>query len=129
MPLSQAHEALVAALNAAWDDLASRRARTSGRDPDLVRLAGLLNKTHPLTEAAVTIVQEGTQAAARGNRGDRGDRRAIPVPTSARPPPPAGDGPRGRVMTAALAAAVDLVPGRRPGDAGATRGGRRWESG
>ena len=58
-----AHQAVVAALNAAWDDLASRRARTSGKDPGLVQIAALLNLTHPLTEAAVTAVQEGAQVA------------------------------------------------------------------
>jgi hypothetical protein len=116
----QAHEALVAALNAAWDDLASRRARTSGRDPDLVRLAGLLNQTHPLTEAAVSMVQEGVrppagvieeiEAIAGAIRGDR------PPPG---PPPAAGASPGARVMTEALAAAADLAAGKRPGDAGA----------
>ena len=90
----QAHEALVAALNAAWDNLASRRARTSGRDPDLVRLAGLLNQTHPLTEAAVSMVQDGVrppagvieeiEAIAGAIRGDR------PPPGA---PPAAGTAP------------------------------------
>jgi uncharacterized membrane protein YccC len=57
-----AHQAVVNALNNAWDDLASRRARISGRDPELIRIAALLWQTHPLTEAAVTLVQEGVQA-------------------------------------------------------------------
>ncbi len=57
-----AHQAVVDALNKAWDDLASRRARISGRDPDLTRVAALLRQTHPLTEAAVTLVQEGVPA-------------------------------------------------------------------
>ena len=55
---------MVNALNQAWDDLASRRARISGRDPELNRVAALLRQTHPLTEAAVTLVQEGVQAPA-----------------------------------------------------------------
>ena len=57
-----AHQAVVTALNKAWDDLASRRIRVSGRDPELNRLAALLCQTHPLTEAAVTLVQEGVTA-------------------------------------------------------------------
>ena len=58
----EAHQAVVTALNQAWDDLASRRARASGRDPELNRVAALLRQTHPLTEAAVTLVQEGVKA-------------------------------------------------------------------
>ncbi|MFI5068474.1 MAG: FUSC family protein, partial [Streptosporangiales bacterium] len=50
------------------------------------------------------------EAIAGANRGDR------PPPG---PPPAAGDSPGARVMTEALAAAVDLVAGKRPGDAGA----------
>ena len=60
-----AHQAVVAALNQAWDDLASRRIRASGRDPELNRVAALLRQTHPLTEAAVTLVHEGSRPRRR----------------------------------------------------------------
>jgi uncharacterized membrane protein YccC len=51
----EAHQAVVTALNQAWDDLTSRRARASGRDPELNRIAALLRQTHPLTEAAAAV--------------------------------------------------------------------------
>lgn len=52
----QAHEAVVSALNDAWDDLCSRRARLNGKDRELLRVAALLRQTHPLVEAAVILV-------------------------------------------------------------------------
>ncbi len=109
-----AHQDVVTALNAAWDDLASRRARTSGRDPGLVRIAALLNLTHPLTEAAVTAVQEGAQVAPEVL--DAMDRIAdalqfgTPVPRS---PPVTGHSPGERALAAAVAAAADVLAGRR----------------
>jgi uncharacterized membrane protein YccC len=113
----EAHQQLVTALNAAWDDLASRRARSSGRDPGLIRIAGLLNQTHPLTEAATTLIQEGEPppagviaAMAAMARAIRGDGPVPPVPAVA------GNSPGGRAMAKALADAVDLLAGKRRGE-------------
>jgi uncharacterized membrane protein YccC len=109
-----AHQDVVTALNAAWDDLASRRARTSGRDPGLVRIAALLNLTHPLTEAAVTAVQEGAQVAPEVLDAMDGIADALqfgtPVPPS---PPVTGHSPGERALAAAVAAAADVLAGRR----------------
>ena len=109
-----AHQQVVTALNAAWDDLASRRARTSGRDPGLVRIAALLNLTHPLTEAAVTSVQEGIQVTPGILDAMDGIADALqfgrPVPT---PPPVTGRSPGERALAAAVGAAADVLAGRR----------------
>jgi uncharacterized membrane protein YccC len=109
-----AHQDVVSALNAAWDDLASRRARTSGRDPGLVRIAALLNLTHPLTEAAVTAVQEGVHVAPEVLDAMDGIASALqfgtPVPRS---PPVTGRSPGERALAAAVAAAADVLAGRR----------------
>jgi len=109
-----AHQQVVAALNAAWDDLASRRARTSGKDPGLVRIAALLNLTHPLTEAAVTAVQEGVQVAPETLDAMDGIADALqfgtPVPA---PPPVTGRSPGERALAAAVATAADVLAGRR----------------
>ena len=109
-----AHQNVVTALNAAWDDLASRRARTSGRDPELVRIAALLNLTHPLTEAMVTAVQEGVQVAPEILDAMDGIADSLqfgtPVPPS---PPVTGRSPGERALAAAVAAAADVLAGRR----------------
>jgi uncharacterized membrane protein YccC len=115
-----AHQAVVNALNKAWDDLASRRARISGRDPELNRVAALLRQTHPLTEAAVTLVQEGVQAQAGLIATIEAIADAIqygtPV-TSVRPA--GGPTPGSRALAAAVAGAADLVSGKRPAEGGA----------
>jgi uncharacterized membrane protein YccC len=109
-----AHQEVVAALNAAWDDLASRRARTSGRDPGLVRIAALLNLTHPLTEAAVTAVQEGIHVAPEILDAMDGIADALqfgtPVPAA---PPVTGHSPGERALATAVATAADVLAGRR----------------
>jgi uncharacterized membrane protein YccC len=109
-----AHQAVVAALNQAWDDLASRRARASGRDPDLIRVAALLRQTHPLTEAAVALVQEG--APPPPGITDRIDAIADAIqygtPVSATRPDP-GQTPGSHALADAVAGAADLVSGKR----------------
>ena len=109
-----AHQAVVNALNQAWDDLASRRARVSGRDPELIRIAALLWQTHPLTEAAVTLVQEGVQAPPELIRTIEAIADAIqygtPV-TSIRPA--GGPTPGSKALANAVAQAADLVSGKR----------------
>ncbi len=109
-----AHQAVVTALNQAWDDLASRRARASGRDPDLIRLAALLRQTHPLTEAAVALVQEG--APPPPGITDRIDAIADAIqygtPVSATRPDP-GQTPGAHALADAVAGAADLVSGKR----------------
>ncbi len=112
-----AHQAVVTALNQAWDDLSSRRARTSGRDPELNRIAALLRQTHPLTEAAVTLVHEGAKAppdliATIGAIADAIE-YGTPV-TSVRPP--GGPAPGSRALAGAVAGAADLVTGKRPAE-------------
>ncbi|MDX6338279.1 MAG: hypothetical protein QOG05_5619 [Streptosporangiaceae bacterium] len=115
-----AHQAVVGALNQAWDDLASRRARISGRDPELNRIAALLRQTHPLTEAAVTLVQEGAQAPPQLTATIEAIADAIqygtPV-TSVRPA--GGPTPGSRALAAAVAGAADLASGKRPAEGGA----------
>ena len=111
----QAHQAVATALNQAWDDLASRRARASGRDPELNRVAALLRQTHPLTEAAVTLVQEGVKAppglVATIDAIAGAIQYGTPV-SSVRPPPP-GHTPGLQALAAAVAGAADLVSGKR----------------
>jgi uncharacterized membrane protein YccC len=109
-----AHQAVATALNQAWDDLASRRARASGRDPELNRVAALLRQTHPLTEAAVTLVQEGVQAPPGlvATIDAIADAIQYGTPVSAVRLPP-GDTPGLRALAAAVAGAADLVSGRR----------------
>lgn len=109
-----AHQAVVNALNQAWDDLASRRVRISGRDPELIRLAALLWQTHPLTEAAVTLVQEGVPAPPGLIATIEAIADAIqygtPV-TSVRPA--GGPTPGSTALACAVAQAADLVSGKR----------------
>jgi uncharacterized membrane protein YccC len=111
---------VVSALNKAWDDLASRRARISGRDPELNRVAALLRQTHPLTEAAVTLVEEGAQAPPELIATIEAIAGAIqygtPV-TSARPA--GGPSPGSLALADAVAGAADLVSGKRPAEGGA----------
>jgi len=110
----QAHQAVVATLNQAWDDLASRRARASGRDPDLVRVAGLLRQTHPLTEAAVTLVQEGAQPppGVTERIGAIADAIQYGTPVSATYPD-AGGTSGSQALADAVAGAAELASGRR----------------
>jgi uncharacterized membrane protein YccC len=110
----EAHQAVVTALNQAWDDLASRRARASGRDPELNRVAALLRQTHPLTEAAVTLVQEGVTAPPGlvATIDAIADAIQYGTPVSAVRPPPGGP-PGLRALAAAVAGAADLVSGKR----------------
>jgi len=112
-----AHQAAVTALNAAWDDLASRRARTSGKDRGLVQIAALLQLTHPLTEAAVAAVQEGAHVApeilGRMDRIADALQFGGPVPGAA---PVSGHTPGERALAAAVAAAADVLAGRRQPD-------------
>ena len=109
-----AHQAVVGALNKAWDDLASRRVRISGRDPELIRLAALLRQTHPLTEAAVTLVQEGVPPPPGLIATIEAIADAIqygtPV-TSVRPT--GGPTPGSTALAGAVAQAADLVSGKR----------------
>ena len=112
-----AHQAVVTALNQAWDDLSSRRARTSGRDPELNRIAALLRQTHPLTEAAVTLVHEGATAPPEliATIGAIADAIEYGTPvTSVRPP--GGPAPGSRALAGAVAGAADLVTGKRPAE-------------
>jgi uncharacterized membrane protein YccC len=109
-----AHQQVVTTLNAAWDDLASRRARTSGRDPGLVRIAALLNLTHPLTEAAVTAVQEGVRVAPEILDTMDGIADALEFGKRAPAPPPVtGHSPGELALAAAAASAADVLAGRR----------------
>jgi uncharacterized membrane protein YccC len=109
-----AHQAVVTALNQAWDDLTSRRARASGRDPELHRVAALLRQTHPLTEAAVTLVQEGVKAPPGlvASIDAIADAIQYGTPVSTVRPPP-GDTPGLQALAAAVAGAADLVSGQR----------------
>ena len=110
----EAHPAVVNALNQAWDDRPSRRARASGRDPELVRVAALLRQTHPLTEAAVTLVQEGTRPPPGiTERIDAiADAIQYGTPVSATRPAP-GPTPGSQALAGAVAGAAELVSGRR----------------
>jgi uncharacterized membrane protein YccC len=110
----EAHQAVVTALNKAWDDLASRRVRSSGRDPELNRVAALLRQTHALTEAVVTLVQEGVKAPPGlvGSIDAIADAIQYGTPVSAVRPPP-GDTPGLQALTAAVVGAADLVSGKR----------------
>jgi uncharacterized membrane protein YccC len=112
-----AHQAVVNALNQAWDDLASRRARLSGQDPELNRIAALLRQTHPLTEAAVTLVHEGMTAPRALIATIEAIADAIqyrtPV-TSVRPA--AGSTPGSQALADAVAQAADLVSGKQPAE-------------
>ncbi len=115
-----AHQAVVDALNQAWDDLASRRARAAGRDPELNRVAALLRQTHPLTEAAVTLVQEGTAAPPQLIAMIEAIAGAIQYGTPVTSVRPAGGStPGSRALAAAVAGAADLVSGKRPAEGGA----------
>jgi len=108
------HQAVVNALNQAWDDLASRRARVSGRDPELIRIAALLWQTHPLTEAAVTLVQEGVQAPPELIRTIEAIADAIQYGTPVTSVRPAGGAtPGSKALANAVAQAADLVSGKR----------------
>ncbi len=113
----EAHQAVVTSLNQAWDNLSARRARTSGRDPELQRIAALLRQTHPLTEAAVTLVHEGTQAppglVATIDAIADAIEYGTPV-TSLRPA--GGPTPGSQALARAVAGAADLVSGKRPAD-------------
>ncbi len=92
----------------------SRRARASGRDPELNRIAALLRQTHPLTEAAVTLVQEGVKAPPGlvATIDAIADAIQYGTPVSAVRPPP-GDTPGLQALAAAVAGAADLVSGKR----------------
>jgi uncharacterized membrane protein YccC len=110
----EAHQAVVTSLNKAWDDLASRRARASGRDPELTRVAALLRQTHPLTEAVVTLVQEGVKAPPGlvATIDAIADAIQYGTPVSA-VRPPLGSTPGLQALAAAVAGAADLVSGKR----------------
>lgn len=54
----QARQDATTALNTAYDDVLTARALVAGHDPSYARLVTLLNRTHRLVEAALTLSQE-----------------------------------------------------------------------
>jgi uncharacterized membrane protein YccC len=114
-----ARRQVITALNTAYDGLAAHRATTPGRDPQQVRLVGLLAQTHALAEAATTLADESGRPppaasafldAAAGAVDGSGP---VPVPP-AFPAATAGE----QALRDALAGLADLLAGRRePGPA------------
>ena len=110
----QAHQAVATALNQAWDDLASRRARASGRDPELNRVAAC-------SESPTRSPRRPTPWCRRGQAppGLVATIDAIAgaiqygTPVSSVRPPPPGHTPGLQALAAAVAGAADLVSGKR----------------
>jgi uncharacterized membrane protein YccC len=111
--------AVTSALNVAYDQLLTTRSRLAGRDPRLMRLAGLLNHSHQVTEATTRLSIEGTSPPARYINAVAGLADSIENGT---PPPPilppwAGT-PGAIALSDALAGASRLLVGKRSPDTG-----------
>ena len=59
--LTARRQALTDALNTAYDELLRARSTATGLNPHLARLLGVLNASHPATEAAITLGLAGTR--------------------------------------------------------------------
>jgi uncharacterized membrane protein YccC len=105
----------VGALNAAWDDLLARRARSEARDPHQLRLAALLGQTHAVAEAATTLAMEGNRPAPAVTDAIDAIADAIQYSTPA-PDLPAypAESPGARALRDALRGVLDILSGRKP---------------
>jgi uncharacterized membrane protein YccC len=105
----------VSALNAAWDDLLARRARSEGRDANQLRLAALLGQTHPVAEAATTLAMEGNRPppAVTDTIDAIADAIQYSTPAPDLPAHPA-ESPGARALRDALRGVLDVLSGRKP---------------
>lgn len=106
--------AVIAALNAAYDSLATHRAMSWGRDPEQVRLLSLLAQTHALAEAATTLADEGRRPPADAT-GLLDAAASAMAGTGPLPPIPAFPAATAgeRALRAALTSMISVLAGRR----------------
>ena len=102
------------ALNAAYDQLLARRARSAGKDEHLVRLAALLNQAHPVAEAVITLAHEGHKPPAAAAETIDAIADSIRYRTAAPGLPPLTDATAGvRALRDAVAGVLELLAGKR----------------
>jgi uncharacterized membrane protein YccC len=111
--------AVTNALNVAYDQLLTTRSRLAGRDPRLMRLAGVLNHSHLVTEAVTRLSLEGTRPPdtvinAVAGLADSIESGTLPPPIL----PPWSDTHGAVALTGALAGASRLLVGKRSPDSG-----------
>ena len=118
--------AVTTALNAAYDQLLSVRAVSSGQDRRLTPLVALLTQIHLIAEAAAAVAAEGRQVPPAVI--SAAERLAEAVRSGAAPPaipPPWRDSPGAQALSEALAGAARLLTGEHTTDAGIDRPGLR----
>lgn len=122
-----ARHAVTAALNTAYDEVLAARAAIAGGDPQRARLVTLLNETHRVVEAAITLASEGNrplplidsmEAIADSIRDD--------VPLTAPIPQPPVDSLGAHALRDALVAVTEVPTGRPAPVALPKRTGRQW---
>jgi uncharacterized membrane protein YccC len=122
-----ARNAVTTALNTAYDEVLAARAAIAGRDPARARLVTLLNETHRVAEAAITLASEGNrplplihsiEAIADSIRDDK--------PVTGPIPEPPIDSLGARALKDALVTVTEVPAGQSSAVALPTRTGRQW---
>lgn len=122
----EARQAATTALNTAYDDVLTARGAVAGRDPRRERLVTLLNGTHRLVEAAVTLSHEKHCPLALVHAIESladaiaHDTRVPPLPRVAEATPGA------QALLESLASATDALSGDSPRASVPRRSGRQW---
>jgi uncharacterized membrane protein YccC len=122
----EARQEATTALNTAYDDVLTARAFVAGRDESYARLVTLLNRTHRLAEAALTLSVERTRPLrlagsieALADSTEHG--------TELGPPPPEADGTPGtRALRDAICSAREAVTGEVTHSTVPRRSAKQW---
>ena len=114
------------ALNSAYDDVLTARSGIAGRDPRHERLVTLLNRTHRVVEAALTLSQESHRplplAHALESLAAATEQDAAPGPL----PPVADATPGTQALREAVASAREALTGDSGRPTLPRRSGRQW---
>lgn len=107
--------AVTTALNSAYDELIASRAAIAGADPRRARLVTLLNETHRVAEAAITLAGEGNRPLPLINAVDViADSIRDDVPLTVAIPAPPVDSPGAYALRDALVCVTEAPSGSPP---------------
>lgn len=123
----EARQASTTALNSAYDDVLTARGASGGRDPRRERLVTLLNNTHRLVEAALTLEHE-KQCSLTLAHSVESLADAIERDDPVDPPPPVTDTatPGTQALQEAIAAAAEALNGKVSTGTMTRRSKRQW---
>lgn len=122
----QARQDATSALNTAYDDVLTARAFVAGYDPSYARLVTLLNRTHRLVEAALTLSQESHRPLPLAHTLEA-IADATEHGTAIGPPPPVADATPGtRALREAVRSAREALRGEATHSTVPRRSARQW---